>query len=105
MRSISTHIRSVRASSSFSNALYWLEEYHFDGLRIDAVHAMHDDSPTAFHRRAGRPRCSNGPGRERHVHIVLENHDNEARRLRREAAHGRISRNGTTTFIIRCTCC
>jgi 1,4-alpha-glucan branching enzyme len=27
------------------NALYWLQEYRFDGLRLDAVHAIHDDSP------------------------------------------------------------
>src|SRR5262249_14551529 len=26
------------------NALYWLKEYHFDGLRLDAVHAIVDDS-------------------------------------------------------------
>ncbi len=26
------------------NALYWLTEYHFDGLRLDAVHAIIDDS-------------------------------------------------------------
>ena len=25
------------------NALYWLEEFHFDGLRFDAVHAIVDD--------------------------------------------------------------
>ena len=26
------------------NALFWLTEYHFDGLRLDAVHAIMDDS-------------------------------------------------------------
>ncbi len=26
------------------NALYWLEEFQFDGLRLDAVHAIFDDS-------------------------------------------------------------
>ena len=27
------------------NALYWIREYHIDGLRMDAVHAIKDDSP------------------------------------------------------------
>jgi maltooligosyltrehalose trehalohydrolase len=27
------------------NALMWLRDYHVDGLRLDAVHALHDDSP------------------------------------------------------------
>ena len=28
-----------------TNAIYWLEEFHIDGLRLDATHAMQDDSP------------------------------------------------------------
>jgi maltooligosyltrehalose trehalohydrolase len=28
------------------NALMWLREYHLDGLRLDAVHALRDESPT-----------------------------------------------------------
>lgn len=28
-----------------SNAAYWVSEYHFDGLRLDAVQAIVDDSP------------------------------------------------------------
>ena len=31
------------------NALYWLEEYRFDGLRLDAVHEILDSSPTLAH--------------------------------------------------------
>ena len=30
------------------NALYWLEEYHFDGFRLDATFALIDDSDTHF---------------------------------------------------------
>ncbi|MEO9133404.1 MAG: malto-oligosyltrehalose trehalohydrolase [Jatrophihabitantaceae bacterium] len=28
------------------NALMWLRDFHVDALRLDAVHALHDDSPT-----------------------------------------------------------
>jgi len=28
-----------------ANAAYWIEEFHFDGLRIDATQAIYDDSP------------------------------------------------------------
>jgi malto-oligosyltrehalose trehalohydrolase len=27
-----------------ANAMTWLDEYHFDGLRVDAIHCMKDDS-------------------------------------------------------------
>ena len=66
------------------NALYWLEEFHFDGLRLDAVHALPDDSdPDILTELAGA--VHRGPGRERHVHLVLENDSNNARRLERDA--------------------
>jgi maltooligosyltrehalose trehalohydrolase len=28
-----------------ANARYWISEFHFDGLRLDATHAIHDESP------------------------------------------------------------
>lgn len=63
------------------NALYWLEEYRFDGLRLDAVHAILDDSdPDILTELAARVQA--GPGRERHIHLVLENDNNSARYLR-----------------------
>ena len=30
------------------NALHWLQEYHLDGLRLDATHALQDDGPRHF---------------------------------------------------------
>lgn len=64
------------------NALYWLKEFHIDGLRLDAVHAIVDNSDRHFlDELAERVRdgCPN-----RHVHLVLENEGNEAHRLIRD---------------------
>lgn len=60
------------------NALFWLREYRFDGLRLDAVHAIHDQ--TWLPEMAGFVRSRLGS--ERHVHLVLENDDNAAGLLR-----------------------
>jgi len=71
------------------NALYWLEEFHIDGLRLDAVHAIIDDSsPDVLEELAEAVR--QGPGKNRHCHLVLENDDNIAHYLERDEA-GKLS--------------
>ncbi len=64
------------------NALYWLNEYRFDGLRLDAVHAILDESSTHVVDELAAAMDA-GPGRERYIHLILENHDNQAARLQR----------------------
>jgi malto-oligosyltrehalose trehalohydrolase len=66
------------------NALYWLNEYRFDGLRFDAVHEIVDESrPTVLQELAETVCSSLDSGR--HVHLVLENDDNSAALLMRNA--------------------
>ena len=64
-----------------SNALYWLREYRFDGLRFDAVHAIAEqDWLDHLAARIRREIEAETPGR--HVHLVLENERNGAGHLR-----------------------
>ena len=70
------------------NALYWLEEFHFDGLRFDAVHAIYDDTEPDIISEIGEAVRGHITGRE--IHLVLENDRNQTRYLRRR--HGRIDR-------------
>ena len=61
------------------NARYWLEEYRFDGLRLDAVHAIVDESPRHI---LDEIRDAVPAGK----HLILENDANQARYLKRYAA-------------------
>ncbi|HVY79551.1 MAG TPA: alpha-amylase family glycosyl hydrolase, partial [Steroidobacteraceae bacterium] len=63
------------------NALYWMEDYHFDGLRLDAVHAILDDSRVHILDELAERVRARTSGRE--VHLIVENEDNQARRLAR----------------------
>ena len=77
---IDYRVPQVRAFA-IENALYWLREYRFDGLRLDAVHAIPElgeismlhDLSIAVGKLAAETR--------RHIHLVLENDDNSASAL------------------------
>jgi maltooligosyltrehalose trehalohydrolase len=70
------------------NALYWVREYHLDGLRLDAVQTIKDDSPKhilaelqenvqALARTLGRPVC-----------VIAETDENDSRYVRPRADGG-----------------
>ena len=74
---IDYRVKEVRAFA-IENALSWLRDYRFDGLRLDAVNSivepgglslLHDLSAAA-----GKLAAETG----RHIHLVLENGDNRA---------------------------
>jgi maltooligosyltrehalose trehalohydrolase len=69
--------REVRAFA-VENVVHWLRDYRFDGLRLDAVHAIvTDGEPGILHGislAAGALAHQTG----RHIHLVLENDDNRS---------------------------
>jgi malto-oligosyltrehalose trehalohydrolase len=65
------------------NAVYWMREFHVDGLRLDASHAMIDTSPKHILNEIAE-RIHAGAG-DRDVHLILENEKNIAELLKRDA--------------------
>ena len=74
------------------NALYWIEEFHADGLRIDASHAMIDTSPKHILDEMAEQVRACAAGRE--VHLILEDEENVSQRLVR--TRGRRARRCST---------
>lgn len=68
------------------NAAYWIDEYHFDGLRLDATHQIFDRSePSIIAEIAAAARAA-APGRQ--IYLVGENEAQQSRMLRSATAGG-----------------
>jgi maltooligosyltrehalose trehalohydrolase len=63
-----------------ANARYWIEEFHFDGLRLDATQSMFDASPRHVLAELIETVRSAAPGRG--TYIVAENEPQHARLAR-----------------------
>jgi malto-oligosyltrehalose trehalohydrolase len=76
-RAIDYAVPEVR-TFAIENALMWLRDYRFDGLRLDAVHAIATPGEphilNALSTAVGELAHDSG----RHIHLVLENDDNRA---------------------------
>jgi maltooligosyltrehalose trehalohydrolase len=63
---------------AIENALYWLAEYRFDGLRLDAVHAIAELGEISMLHDLSLAVGELAAQTGRHIHLVLENDDNRA---------------------------
>ena len=69
-----------------ANAAYWIDEYHFDGLRLDATQQIFDKSdPHVLAELTVRARAAAGP---RSIVIVAENERQDVRGLQPVDANG-----------------
>ena len=74
---IDYRVAEVRAFA-IENALYWLRDYRFDGLRLDAVHSIAELGETSMLHDLSVAVGRLAAETNRHIHLVLENDDNAA---------------------------
>jgi maltooligosyltrehalose trehalohydrolase len=63
---------------AIGNALHWLRHYRFDGLRLDAVHAIVEPERPSILDELSRAVGELAAETSRLIHLVLENDDNRA---------------------------
>jgi len=70
------------------NALTWIRDYHFDGLRLDAVHAIADVSPVHILEELGKAVHELGDALGRSTLVIAESDANDPRLVRGAEAGG-----------------
>jgi maltooligosyltrehalose trehalohydrolase len=70
------------------NALVWLRDYHFDGLRLDAVHAIIDTSATHFLEQLACEVVELEARIGRHLELIAESDLNDPRIVRPQEVGG-----------------
>jgi maltooligosyltrehalose trehalohydrolase len=65
-----------------TNALEWIRDYHFDALRLDAVHAILDHSALNFLEELGDAVHALGTSLNRRVYVIAESALNDTRLIR-----------------------
>ncbi|NLO92312.1 MAG: malto-oligosyltrehalose trehalohydrolase [Elusimicrobia bacterium] len=70
------------------NALHWLRDYHIDGLRLDAIHGIFDQSACHFLSQLRRETDALSAAEGRPLFLIAESDLNDTRILRGESAGG-----------------
>jgi maltooligosyltrehalose trehalohydrolase len=70
------------------NGSMWVSEFHIDGFRLDAVHAIHDTSPVHILTEFADAVRAEAARVGRRVHVIAESHDNDRRLVLPTSAGG-----------------
>lgn len=70
------------------NATHWLRDYHIDGLRLDAIHAIFDTSATHILEQLAQEVDALAAQLRRHLVVIAESGLNDARIVRPREAGG-----------------
>jgi maltooligosyltrehalose trehalohydrolase len=70
------------------NAVYWIREYHLDGLRMDAVHSIQDESKTHIVAEIRDAVQAYAAEAKRRVCLMVESHENSPRYVKPRAQGG-----------------
>jgi maltooligosyltrehalose trehalohydrolase len=61
------------------NVRYWIRDFHIDGLRLDAVHAIQDDSPAHLLTEIKQTADQEARLQNRPVHVIAESNLNDVK--------------------------
>ena len=87
------------------SALTWLRDFHVDGLRLDAVHALDDESDVHLLEELGVEVAALSAHLRRPLTLIAESDLNDAADgdCRARSAGSGSTRSGATTSTTRCT--